>query len=205
VFKLLLVHVVFLFCAVVAEMLLVSFFDWSFPLVMLLLPMLLGVAAVSRYSLGLLLAGIAGVFWDAGVALYFNEPDLLIVGDQKISPVESLAWGYHMFLFGFIVFIQNHLRGVYVRGYLWQPVLLNFCLLFVYLFIEYGVLSFVRLSGELDVVLVCQFVLTSVFSALLSWGMLVCVYISADWLGCELANPFCESLSRAQNSVNKGS
>lgn len=117
----------------------------------------------------LLLAFIGGFFWDAHCWLgpHGGDPD---VYSQQ---VESLRFGYSIFLFGAMGFLMQGIQPLFKQGK-WQfSALLTGIAIFLYLAAEYAIVNFVRGEFALNRATVMQMAFTSLltmlFSPLIFW------------------------------------
>jgi len=117
----------------------------------------------------LLLAFIGGFFWDAHCALGPQGGDPEVYTQQ----VESLRFGYSIFLFAAIGFLMQGIQPLFKQGK-WQfSALLSGIAIFLYLAAEYAIINFVRGDFVLSKATLMQMLFTSlltmVFSPLVFW------------------------------------
>ncbi|MES2922645.1 MAG: hypothetical protein V4819_13920 [Verrucomicrobiota bacterium] len=117
----------------------------------------------------LLLAFIGGFFWDAHCALGPQGGDPEVYTQQ----VESLRFGYSIFLFAAMGFLMQGIQPLFKQGK-WQfSALLSGIAIFLYLAAEYAIINFVRGDFMLSEATLMQMLFTSlltmVFSPLVFW------------------------------------
>lgn len=117
----------------------------------------------------LLLAFIGGFFWDAHCALGPHGGDPEVYSQQ----VESLRFGYSIFLFGAMGYLMQGIQPLFKQGK-WQfSALLSGIAIFLYLTAEYAIINFVRGEFILFKATVMQMLFTSLltmlFSPLIFW------------------------------------
>lgn len=112
----------------------------------------------------LLLAFIGGFFWDAHCALGPHGGDAEVYSQQ----VESLRFGYSVFLFGAMGFLMQGIQPLFKQGK-WQfSALLSGIAIFLYLTAEYIIINFVRGDFVLSRATVLQMAYTSLLTMLFS-------------------------------------
>ena len=112
----------------------------------------------------LLLAFIGGFLWDANCALGPHGGDPEVYTQQ----VESLRFGYSIFLFGAMGYLMQGIQPLFKQGK-WQfSALLSGIAIFLYLAAEYAIINFVRGDFVLSKATIVQMVLTSVLTMLFS-------------------------------------
>ena len=112
----------------------------------------------------LLLAFIGGFFWDAHCALGPHGGDPEIYTQQ----VESLRFGYSIFLFAAMGFLMQGIQPLFKQGK-WQfSALLSGIAIFLYLAAEYVIINFVRGEFTLSKATILQMVFTSLLTMLFS-------------------------------------
>ncbi|MEO5913605.1 MAG: hypothetical protein ABIS50_05200 [Luteolibacter sp.] len=112
----------------------------------------------------LLLAFIGGFFWDAHCWLGPHGGDPEVYSQQ----VESLRFGYSIFLFGAMGFLMQGIQPLFKQGK-WQfSALLSGIAIFLYLAAEYAIINFVRGDFVLSKATVMQMVFTSLLTMLFS-------------------------------------
>ena len=112
----------------------------------------------------LLLAFIGGFFWDAHCALGPHGGDPEIYTQQ----VESLRFGYSIFLFAAMGFLMQGIQPLFKQGK-WQfSALLSGIAIFLYLAAEYAIINFVRGEFTLSKATILQMVFTSLLTMLFS-------------------------------------
>jgi|GEM_PF-4989956 len=158
------------------------------PKVMLILPMLLAITATHRYWMSLLMVLLAGVLWDSFVVLSTFEEPLLFVEGQKIKKNVSFGWGYSIYLFVFLIFIQSYLRRYYQVGRFWLPLILNTSLVAAYFLLDYFLLVFVRGSFYFSGVLLIHGVASVVLAGFLSVFFFVGFYQFCRFVGWDFPN-----------------
>ena len=117
----------------------------------------------------LLLAFTGGFFWDAHCALGPHGGDVEVYNQQ----VESLRFGYSIFLFGAMGYLMQGIQPLFKQGK-WQfSALLSGIAIFLYLAAEYAIINFVRgdfvLSKETVMQMLFTSLLTMLFSPLIFW------------------------------------
>lgn len=117
----------------------------------------------------LLLAFIGGFFWDAHCSLGPQGGDPEVYTQQ----VESLRFGYSIFLFAAMGFLMQGIQPLFKQGK-WQfSAMLSGIAIFLYLAAEYAIINFVRGNFVLSEATLKQMlftaVLTMVFSPLVFW------------------------------------
>lgn len=117
----------------------------------------------------LLLAFIGGFCWDAQCWLGPHGGDPEIYTQQ----VESLRFGYSIFLFAAMGFLMQGIQPLFKQGK-WQfSALLSGIAIFLYLSAEYAIINFVRGNFVLSKATVMQMLFTSLltmlFSPLIFW------------------------------------
>jgi len=117
----------------------------------------------------LLLAFIGGFFWDAHCWLspHGGDPDVYT------QQVESLRFGYSIFLFAAMGFLMQGIQPLFKQGK-WQfSAILSGIAIFLYLAAEYAIINFVRGDFVLNRATLMQMVITSLitmlFSPLIFW------------------------------------
>lgn len=117
----------------------------------------------------LLLAFIGGFFWDAHCALGPHGGDPLIYTQQ----VESLRFGYSIFLFGGIGYLMQGIQPLFKQGNWQMSALLTGIAIFLYLAAEYIIINFVRgdiiLSQATLIQMFFTSFLTMIFSPIVFW------------------------------------
>ena len=112
----------------------------------------------------LLLAFIGGFFWDAHCALGPHGGDPEVYTQQ----VESLRFGYSIFLFGAMGFLMQGIQPLFKQGK-WQfSALLSGIAIFLYLAVEYVIINFVRGEFTLSKATILQMAFTSLLTMLFS-------------------------------------
>lgn len=112
----------------------------------------------------LLLAFIGGFFWDAHCALGPHGGDPEVYTQQ----VESLRFGYSIFLFGAMGFLMQGIQPLFKQGK-WQfSALLSGIAIFLYLAAEYVIINFVRGEFTLSKATILQMAFTSLLTMLFS-------------------------------------
>lgn len=112
----------------------------------------------------LLLAFIGGFLWDANCALGPHGGDPEVYTQQ----VESLRFGYSIFLFGAMGYLMQGIQPLFKQGK-WQfSAMLSGIAIFLYLAAEYAIINFVRGDFILSKASMIQMVLTSVLTMLFS-------------------------------------
>ena len=112
----------------------------------------------------LLLAFIGGFFWDAHCALgpHGGNPEVYT------QQVESLRFGYSIFLFGAMGFLMQGIQPLFKQGK-WQfSALLSGIAIFLYLAAEYVIINFVRGEFTLSKATILQMAFTSLLTMLFS-------------------------------------
>jgi cell shape-determining protein MreD len=117
----------------------------------------------------LLLAFIGGFFWDAHCALGPQGGDPEVYTQQ----VESLRFGYSIFLFAAMGFLMQGIQPLFNQGKRQFSALLSGIAIFLYLAAEYAIINFVRGDFVLSKATIMQMLFTSlltmVFSPLVFW------------------------------------
>ena len=112
----------------------------------------------------LLLAFIGGFFWDAHCALGPHGGDPEIYTQQ----VESLRFGYSIFLFAAMGFLMQGIQPLFKQGK-WQfSALLSGIAICLYLAAEYAIITVVRGEFTLSKATILQMVFTSLLTMLFS-------------------------------------
>lgn len=112
----------------------------------------------------LLLAFIGGFLWDAHCWLgpHGGDPDIYT------KQVESLRFGYSIFLFAGMGFLMQGIQPLFKQGK-WQfSAFLSGIAVFLYLAAEYAIINFVRGDFTLNRATLMQMVFTSVLTMLFS-------------------------------------
>ena len=124
-------------------------------------------AAVTLDVVGmLLLSFVCGLLWDA------QHTILPVVGDPDVYPemAATLRFGYSIFLFAIAGFVMQGVKPLFKEGKWQVSVLVTGVALFLYLFVELMLLSFVRgrvvLTGDTLRFIFFSSVLTMFFSPL---------------------------------------
>ena len=132
-----------------------------------LVPLIFICAAVTLDVIGmLLLSFVCGLLWDAQHII------MPLAGDPEVYPeiVATLKFGYSIFLFAIAGFVMQGVQPLFREGKWQVSVLVTGVALFLYLFIEMLLLSFVRgrvvLTGETLQFIFFSSVLTMLFSPL---------------------------------------
>jgi cell shape-determining protein MreD len=117
----------------------------------------------------LLLAFIGGFFWDAHCWLGPHGGDPEVYSQQ----VETLRFGYSIFLFGAMGFLMQGIQPLFKQGK-WQfSAMLSGIAILLYLAAEYAIINFVRgeftLSRDTAMQMVFTSLLTMIFSPLVFW------------------------------------
>lgn len=117
----------------------------------------------------LILAFIGGFFWDAHCALSPHGGDPEVYTQQ----VESLRFGYSIFLFGAIGFLMQGIQPLFRQGKWYFSALLSGIAIFLYLTAEYAIINFVRGDFTITSATLTQMaytsLLTMLFSPLIFW------------------------------------
>lgn len=111
-----------------------------------LVPLVFLCAAVTLNVSGmLLLSFVCGILWDA------QHTILPAAGDPAIypEPVETLRFGYSIFLFAFAGFVMLGVQPIFREGKWQLSAMVTGVALFLYLLVELLLLSFVR--GQFDI------------------------------------------------------
>lgn len=106
-----------------------------------LVPLIFICAAVTLDVVGmLLLSFLCGLLWDA------QHTILPVSGDPEVYPevVGTLKFGYSIFLFAIAGFVMQGVKPLFQEGKWHVSALVTGVALFIYLFIELMVISFVR-------------------------------------------------------------
>jgi cell shape-determining protein MreD len=112
----------------------------------------------------LLLAFIGGFLWDAHCGLGPQGGDPTVYTQQ----VESLRFGYSIFLFGAMGLLMQGIQPLFKKG-IWQvSALLSGIAIFLYLTAEYLIINFVRGDFVLSTATVIQVLFSSLFTMLFS-------------------------------------
>ena len=117
----------------------------------------------------LLLAFIGGFFWDAHCALgpHGGNPEIYT------QQVESLRFGYSILLFGAMGFLMHGIQPLFKKGKWQVSALLSGIAIFLYLAVEYTIITFVRGDFTLSRASLLQMLYTSLmtmlFSPLIFW------------------------------------
>ncbi|MEX1048039.1 MAG: hypothetical protein WED15_00820 [Akkermansiaceae bacterium] len=112
----------------------------------------------------LLLAFIGGFFWDAHCAISPHGGDPTVYTHQ----VESLRFGYSIFLFGAMGYLMQGIQPLFHQGK-WQfSAILSGVAIFLYLTSEYIIITFVRGEFVLSRATFMQMVFTSLLTMLFS-------------------------------------
>jgi cell shape-determining protein MreD len=112
----------------------------------------------------LLLAFIGGFFWDAHCALGPHGGDPEVYSQQ----VESLRFGYSIFLFGGMGFLMQGIQPLFKQGK-WQfSAVLSGIAIFLYQAAEYAIINFVRGDFVLSTATLKQMLFTSLLTMLFS-------------------------------------
>ncbi len=117
----------------------------------------------------LLLAFIGGFFWDAHCWLGPHGGDPEVYNQQ----VESLRFGYSIFLFGAMGFLMQGIQPLFKRGKWQVSAFLSGIAIFLYLAAEYAIITFVRgefiLTRATFMQMLFTSLLTMLFSPLIFW------------------------------------
>ncbi len=117
----------------------------------------------------LLLAFVGGFFWDAHCALGPHGGDPEVYSQQ----VESLRFGYSIFLFAAMGFLMQGIQPLFKQGKWHFSALLSGISIFLYLAAEYAIINFVRGDFVFSKATFMQMVFTSfltmLFSPLVFW------------------------------------
>lgn len=130
-----------------------------------LVPLVFLCAAVTLNVSGmLLLSFVCGILWDA------QHTILPAMGDPLIytEPVETLRFGYSVFLFAFAGFVMQGVQPIFREGKWQLSALVTGVALFLYLLVELLLLSFVRGHLELSSATFKFILYSSVLTMLLS-------------------------------------
>lgn len=112
----------------------------------------------------LLLAFIGGFFWDAHCALGPHGGDPEVYTQQ----VESLRFGYSIFLFAAMGFLMQGIQPLFKQGK-WQfSAILSGIAILLYLLAEYAIINFVRGDFVFSEATLIQMIFTSLLTMMVS-------------------------------------
>lgn len=127
----------------------------------------------------LILAFLCGFLWDAqhlpGVAADLDDVQKLIRNSVYTHPVEMLRFGYSILLYALMGFLMHGIRPLFREGKWHFSALLTGVAIFLYLFAEFMLITFVRgdftvTRGVLLKITFCS-LLTMLLSPLVFWAL----------------------------------
>lgn len=151
----------------------------------LLLPLvvLCGSATVSTAGM-LVLAFLGGFLWDAQHIILIPNLDPSVFQPSS----GSLKFGYSIILYAFMGFLMQGIRPLFQDGKWYLSAGLTGVAIFLYLFVEYLLFSFVRGSLSFDNGVINQIGMTSVFTMLVSPLVFWMLYRIADLCGHQISD-----------------
>lgn len=140
-------------------------FPEAFQARIFLVPLVFLCAAVTLNVSGMLLLSlVCGILWDAQHTILPAAGDPLIYTE----PVETLRFGYSIFLFAFAGFVMQGVQPIFQEGKWQLSALVTGVALFLYLLVELLLLSFVRGQLEINGATLKFILYSSLFTMLLS-------------------------------------
>lgn len=159
-----LITIVLLLAAFVVQQFLPAFTAIHHSRILLVQLVFLCAAVTVGQPTMLLLAFIGGFFWDAHCWLGPHGGDPEVYNQQ----VESLRFGYSIFLFGAMGFLMQGIQPLFKQGK-WQfSAMLSGIAIFLYLAAEYAIINFVRGDFVLSKATLLQMIFTSLLTMLFS-------------------------------------
>ena len=159
-----LITIVLLLAAFVVQQFLPAFTGIHHSRILLVQLVFLCAAVTVGQPTMLLLAFIGGFFWDAHCWLGPHGGDPEVYSQQ----VESLRFGYSIFLFGAMGFLMQGIQPLFKQGK-WQfSAMLSGIAILLYLAAEYAIINFVRGDFVLSKATLLQMVFTSLLTMLFS-------------------------------------
>ena len=151
----------------------------------LILPLIVlcGSVTVST-GIMLILAYLGGFLWDAQQILSVTQGDPIV---YQNSP-DSLKFGYSIILYAFMGFLMQGIRPMFQEGKWYLSAGLTGVAIFLYLFAEHLLRSFVRGSLDFDNGMINQIGMTSLFTMLASPVVFWMLYRIADLCGHEISD-----------------
>ncbi len=159
-----LITIVLLLAAFVVQQFLPAFTGIHHSRILLVQLVFLCAAVTVGQPTMLLLAFIGGFFWDAHCWLGPHGGNAEVYSQQ----VESLRFGYSIFLFGAMGFLMQGIQPLFKQGK-WQfSAMLSGIAIFLYLAAEYAIINFVRGDFVLSKATLLQMLFTSLLTMLFS-------------------------------------
>jgi len=151
----------------------------------LVLPLvvLCGSATVSTAGM-LILAFLGGFLWDAQHIIQHPNLDPAVFAPSS----DSLKFGYSIILYALMGFLMQGIRPLFQDGKWYLSVALTGVAIFLYLFAEYLLRSFVRGTLDFDNGILNQIGMTSLFTMLASPFVFWILYRIADLCGHEISD-----------------
>lgn len=132
----------------------------------LILPLVFLCAAVAVPAPGMLLLAFAtGLLWDLQQAIILDVPE-----DPQLyrESVENLSFGFSVLLYALIGALMQGIRPLFQRGTWFMPIMLSGVALFLYRWVEFLSLSFIRGNFVFDNDLVRQLAISAVITMALA-------------------------------------
>ena len=138
----------------------------------LLIPLVVACGAVTVPTAGMLLiAFLGGFLWDAQQIIY---PPLPTEENGKVfetiyhTPTETMKFGYTILLYALMGFLMQGIQPVFKQGKWYLSGILTGVAIFLYLFIEFLLFSFIRGDFQISIPVIKQISLTALLSMLVS-------------------------------------
>lgn len=138
----------------------------------LLLPLVVACGAVTVPTGGmLLLAFLGGFLWDAQQIIYPTraaEAHSTIHSEIYHTPTETMKFGYSILLYVLMGFLMQGIQPLFKQGKWYLSGIITGVAIFLYLFIEFLLFSFIRGGFEINIPVMKQVSLTALLSMLAS-------------------------------------
>jgi hypothetical protein len=116
----------------------------------------------------LLLAFLGGFLWDAQQILLIQGIDTEIYRETYHNPIESMKFGYSILLFALMGFLMQGIQPLFKQGKWYLSAMLTGVAMFLYLTVEYLLLSFIRGGFDITSGIFNQIGLTALITMLAS-------------------------------------
>jgi cell shape-determining protein MreD len=158
------ITILLLLASFVAQQFMPSFAELYQSRILLVHLVFLCTAVTLQQPAMLILAFIGGVFWDAHCALgpHGRSPEVYT------QQVESLHFGYSILLFGAMGLLMQGIQPLFRRGKWRLSALLSGIVIFLYLTVEYLIITFVRGDFTLTKATLLQMGFTSLLTLIFS-------------------------------------
>ncbi|MEJ6645217.1 MAG: hypothetical protein QNL33_18375 [Akkermansiaceae bacterium] len=146
----------------------------------LILPLVVLCASSTVSTAGMLiLAFLGGFLWDAQQILAYVQGDELVYN----SPVDSLKFGYSILLYALMGFLMQGIRPLFQEGKWYLSAAFAGVAIFLYLFVEYLLRSFITGGFSMDNGVIEQIGATSLATMMLSPLIFWILFKIADLCG----------------------